>query len=353
MMLLMPPLSQAKDPEIWYDPIVHRDETTTASAGTDFWNMFDTPNTQWPKAQRHVKTLEISINSLIWWSNQRQGGIPNDAPTRRETFLDQPQYLPRMFKFVRDNHMALCICAEVVHGPKHLEGVDPHAAAVMEHICRQIQRDGGSVDYAGMDEPLCFGHYDKAGPQYSIDEFFDPAKGNVQASIAVIKKYFPNVKFVQAEPINAYNWVYTEEGAANYADEFAAWAAAFKQHTGSPITALHLDIWWPRPLKPVMRQFSEKVLRPQGILLGVMFNGDGHVKTDVEAIAAAKEHIRYWYAQGLPDPDQILMQDWFKHPTHNLPETDPTAFTSLVNWSTENVEEIKRVWEAIRRSPRP
>ena len=336
----MTTLAGAADPQIWYDPTCHWRNATPGSAGMDFWDLFATPNTQWPKAQRRVQVVEVMVNPpLMWWAYLRQGN--KATPAQREAYLDQPQYLPRLFKFLRDNQIALCVGFEAVHGPKHLEGVDPHAVEGVEKVCQQIQRDGGMVDYAGLDEPLCFGHYNEKGPRYSIEEFFDPAKGDVQASVAIIKKYFPKIKFVEAEPVNGYEWVYSEAGVTRYVDDFAAWAAAFKRHTGSPIAALQLDIWWPRPLKPVIRRLCDKVLRPQGIQLGVMFNGDGRVKTDAEAIAACKEHIRYWYAQGLPEPDQVLMQDWFAHPTNNLPETDPLAFTSMVNWFVENLAEIK------------
>ena len=216
----------------------------------------------------------------------RQG--QNATPAQREAYLDQPQYLPRLFTFLRNHHIVLCVGYEAVHGPRHLEGVDPRTAENVERICRQIHRDGGVVDYAGLDEPLCFGHYNEKGPRYSIEEVFDPTKGNLQGSVAVIKKYFPNVQFVEAEPINSYDWVYSEAGVTRYADDFAAWVAAFKQHTGSPLTALQLDIWWSRPLKPVIHRLCEKVLRPQGVLLGVMFNGDGRAKSDAEASAACK-----------------------------------------------------------------
>ncbi len=343
LLLLVPSWAHAKDPQIWYVPTCHWRNATPDSEGMDFWDLFATPNVHWRTAQSRVHVLEIMVDPpLMWWAYLRQGR--NATPAQREAYLDQPQYLPRLFTFLQDRHIALCMGFEVVHGPRHLEGVDPHAAENVERICRQIHRDGGVLDYAGLDEPLCFGHYNEKGPRYSIEEFFDRTKGNLQGSIATIKKYFPKVKFVEAEPINSYDWVYAEAGVARYADDFAAWTAAFKQHTGSPISALQLDIWWPRPLKPVVRRLCEKVLRPQGVLLGVMFNGDGRAKTDAEAIAACKEHIRYWHALGLPEPDQVLMQDWFEHPSKNLPETDATAFTSMINWYVDNISQIK--WAA-------
>lgn len=31
-------------------------------------------------------------------------------------------------------------------------------------------------------------------------------------------------------------------------------------------------------------------------------------------------------------PNQVTIQSWNRYPSHVLPETDPTALTSLVEW---------------------
>ena len=52
-MLVVPRSTQAEDPQIWYDPVCHWRNATPDAVDMDFWDMFATPNTQWPIEPRN------------------------------------------------------------------------------------------------------------------------------------------------------------------------------------------------------------------------------------------------------------------------------------------------------------
>jgi len=327
-----PPASYAGGQEIWLGARLGFRQTTPTSDPNDFWEMFATPNTKWPKAQKRVRVMEIGLVPMWWWAYAKMGLTTPDWG-KEQAYIDQPQYLPKVLRFLHDNHIKLAIGVEVVKGPKHLEGVDPHASVIIEAMCAQIKRDGGTVDYVDMDEPLCFGHYDNGGPGYSIDDLFAPDKGDIQESTNVVKKYFPHAAFIDTEPFTTtLPCQVGASGQPQYIEDNLRWVADWKKHVGSPISAMHVDLWWNESLRAMMPLVYNKVLAPSGIAFGVIYNGDNNSKTDEEEMAECRTHFQQWKNLALPAPDHIVIEGWYKHPVHNLPETDPGAFVSLVNW---------------------
>jgi hypothetical protein len=83
-------------------------------------------------------------------------------------------------------------------------------------------------------------------------------------------------------------------------------------------------------------QAAVAAIRPvaaqHGIPFGMVYNGFLTNETDSAWMTAAENHfVDYEVRGGNAAPDQVNFQSWNPHPTHVLPETDPTAFTYLID----------------------
>ena len=58
-------------------------------------------------------------------------------------------------------------------------------------------------------------------------------------------------------------------------------------------------------------------------------------------MAAVKASIVAWEQTVSERPMQVVIQSWTQFPSHVLPEDDPTASTSLVNWFCEHSTVVK------------
>jgi hypothetical protein len=121
--------------------------------------------------------------------------------------------------------------------------------------------------------------------------------------------------------------------------EMAAWFAAFRQATGLPIEAVALDLHW-RDIRPG-QTFEETTrravasFRPAGVRSGIIINAENRPgMTDAAWMEANRAHIRAVAAANL-GLDFITINTWQGHPTRNLPETDPTSYTSLIDYAAQ------------------
>ena len=107
-------------------------------------------------------------------------------------------------------------------------------------IAKRIQRLGGEVAYFAADEPLWFGH-SFAGKEGCRDPLPDAAKEAADAARS-FRSVFPNVKFIDIEPISNF-----EE--PDWIDMIVRWQSEFAHAFGEPFYALHLDVDWGNPGK--------------------------------------------------------------------------------------------------------
>ena len=75
-----------------------------------------------------------------------------------------------------------------------------------------------------------------------------------------------------------------------------------------------------------------QIVRAHGAKFGVIYNGDGNDKTNVEWTRHA-ERTAMAVEKGLGlKPDQVVFQSWMPNPTKMLPDTQEGTMTCLVNW---------------------
>ncbi len=210
---------------------------------------------------------------------------------------------------------------------KGIEGMDRSKDFAREVVdaLRKWRDAGGRLDYIIMDGPFYFGYYFTAKDcHYSIAE----VARRSAATFREIQKIYPAIKVMDAEgpgatPVDA--WL----------PDLQTWLNAFKSATGHPVDAFGMDFQWKDNWHTgydwvSALRVTTNFLHKQGIAAGLGINAydrdvtntqwmddnRGHLKTAIDANA------------GL---DFVIINSWMKYPERNLPESDPEAYTSLVN----------------------
>jgi hypothetical protein len=84
-----------------------------------------------------------------------------------------------------------------------------------------------------------------------------------------------------------------------------------------------------------MRETTE-ILHAEGVKAGIFLDAAGGPDvTDQSWMAKTHQNILDVVRTRLP-LDFVIIATWMHHPTRALPETDPLALTSLVNWYVEH-----------------
>ena len=212
-----------------------------------------------------------------------------------------------------------------------VEGISQDQDANREtiNIARIWHDAGGSLDYVVMDGPYYYGHYYAKDCNYSTAEVARRAA----ATLKGVMTYFPKVKVVDAE------------GPGTIADdvwltEMQAWFDAFRNASGRPIDAVALDLHWSDlrqgyTWEGTTRRASMR-FHSLGVKTGLFINAENRPGiTDAEWMEANRQHI-IEAARGKLGLDFVFINEWHGHPQRNLPETDPLAYTSLIDFTFQD-----------------
>jgi hypothetical protein len=296
-------------------------------------------------------------SNLVWFSPRQPGLVPifdgalerpwNDIAGRVNVLgvtegmvrALPDETLARLVQDLDRRHIALglgILPTNWWHEPPCGGGVegysDPGSA---NQTVAKLMKAGASVSLIEMDEPLWFGHYytGKNACRSSIE--------NVAERTAVIVKIytaaFPNVIVGDGEPFPAVS------SQPNWAADYAAWTAAFRKATGTPLAFLHQDVGWGDPrlntgsahdgsnaaaVAALVREVST-VARRNGLRVGMMYWGGGRAVSDAQWMDWARLHIREVEAAGI-DADLLRFVSWNPYPARTFPATDPNALASLI-----------------------
>jgi len=216
------------------------------------------------------------------------------------------------------------LCA--VNGMEGIDSKSKHFAGEILFAIKKWKLLGGRIDYIIMDSPFYFGYYVIAKDcHYSIAEVARRAA----ATLKEIRLLYPSVKVMDAEgpgamPINP--WLL----------DFQQWLQDFKVESGKPIDAVGMDFHWRDAWHTGYDWVSairttSAFLHKQGISAGLYINAEEQKNiTNVTWMSANREHLKTALkpSSGL---DFVYIASWGKFPDRNLPESDPTSYTSLVN----------------------
>ncbi|HYL98334.1 MAG TPA: hypothetical protein VEZ90_05215, partial [Blastocatellia bacterium] len=193
-------------------------------------------------------------------------------------------------------------------------------------------------------EPLFFGHY------YSGKNACKSSIPDVASRTAVIVKIytaaFPNAIVGDVEPFPAVS------SHPDWQADYASWLRAFHNATGTPLSFLNLDFNWGDPFLnkgndhsgsnaaaiAALARNAVSVARANGLRVGMIYWGGG--ATDQVWMRNARTHIDYVEASGI-HPDQAIFVSWNAAPARTLPESDPAALTSLIDYYFEHIDKTK------------
>jgi hypothetical protein len=186
---------------------------------------------------------------------------------------------------------------------------------------KRLKQLGIELTYVTLDEPLTYGHYynRKNACRYSIEE----VARRVAGEIAQIRQYYPDVRIVDVE---APQMTATPQWNA----DFPRWLKAYRDAAGAPFDAIVYDMVWSQAWQAVAAP-GIRVAHAAGMRAGIILDGSGPGGTDAEAAAAYKRNMQAVDASGLKF-DLVWVANWTRHPSRNLPQSDPDTLTSVLDW---------------------
>jgi beta-lactamase regulating signal transducer with metallopeptidase domain len=188
----------------------------------------------------------------------------------------------------------------------------------LEKILERIQRLGGDLKYAVMDDPFFFGHRFSVGLAACLEP---PARlaEQIAEKIRLVRTYFPDAQIGTADVV--------DESRA-WIDELAEWTDVYQKATGEPLAFFHADVAWShaaiRNLAPLAR-----ALKARHIPFGVIYNADDTAHSDETWIDSTRQHIAEIESTLGIRPYAAIFRSWAPYPSRLLPETRPGTLTNL------------------------
>ena len=252
-----------------------------------------------------VMNLFVPGNS---WSAVAPGQSGFGMDNAEAGFGTQSQ-LEEIFSYLQQNDIPLTIGAEMLNGA-NVEGCNG-GPAYETAVAARDKEFGGNLEYVAMDEPLYYGS-EYTGPGALELSIAENAK-EVAETADAIKVVFPNVQFVDTEPL---------PGTSN----IMQFAQDFLEDAGQPLAYVAVDMQWGNPnWKAALESLAES-LTAAGIGLQIDYHDDsattaaGWVQMEIESIAAV-------------ETDPILQSSvgvictWTEYPTNVLPDNNPCTLT--------------------------
>ncbi|MEO8656948.1 MAG: hypothetical protein ABI693_00675 [Bryobacteraceae bacterium] len=287
---------------VWFSPIVPAAWNQNIGSA-DYLNLF-VPDAPWATAASHVQVFKMYMQMFL--------------PSVPGSFSDET--LQQIFAYLKSHNIALAVeFGPLTPSAACGAGVEGFAGEVALQLATRIQQLGGNLQYIAMDEPFYFGRI-YTGPnacQWSPQEVAADAVQN----IAQIKSIFPNVIVGDIEPVPA---------TANWLSRYASCIDAWKAAAGSPLPFFHFDVDWNDDWRSNVESMRQE-LAQRSIPFGIIYNGWNTDQSDAAWVSDAENHYVDWEAKGGTIPGHVIFQSWYPYPDHVLPETDPTAFTYLID----------------------
>jgi hypothetical protein len=286
-----PPVHAEPAPKIMFSP------RSGMNSVADFMALFE-PDSPWQSAGSQISAFEVTGEVL------------------RSAEVD----LPRMLRGLRDRNIALGVGIGPLTGDgrcgKSVEGYSAYAQPLSD--AQRFKAAGAVIEYLGLDEPLYFGHT-YTGQNACHSSIVEIAE-DVAIKVKQIHSVYPGAPVGDVEPVGT--------GDSHWRVDLEQWIDAFRAATGQNLAFFRADIQWKKPWQAEMDSLRS-LLQRKGIALQVIYNGQGD--TDAEWTTSAVAHFEQYETDGRPPPDVAVIQSWTGHPTHALPEADPTTLSGVVN----------------------
>jgi hypothetical protein len=296
--------------EIWLSP--QTKEVSSATGHIDY-SLHDFPEILKPSApwqQAASRTAVVILPANVVWSYPDRAAVVH--------FFEIHDFKAGFSFGMLSNGGA---CPVGVEGISHDADFN-HEAVTVAKLWKEA---GGRLDIVAMDAPLGYGHFLEPRCRMSISE----VARRTAATLSGIRSYFPDVQIMDAEgtgPLENPAWF----------EMMDTWFTEFYHQSGQRISSVALDLHWKdvRPgnsLEDTSRR-AAAFFRARHVRTGLIINSNEHGSrvTDAQWMDANRLNITKATSLNL---DFLFIAGWMGHPRNNLPDSDPGAYTSLVNFA--------------------
>jgi hypothetical protein len=285
---------------VWFTPLPHSTQPTGVVGSTDYLSLFS-PTAPWQMAASHVQVFKIY-------------GVSD--------FSDSD--LTNIIANLKSRNIALALEWPVLSSSTCGAGIEGFGGSLLPTVQR-IQSLGGTLSYLAMEQPYEWGSlYQGANAcQWTALQ----VATNALVEVTQAKSVFPNLLVGDITAVPSFPYLGTSWPAL-----YGTWFDTWRSLTGAPLAFFHVDVDWPEANWQAAVAEIRSVVEQRGIPFGMVYNGFLTDESDSAWLGAAESHfVDYEVTSGYAPPDQVNFQSWNANPTHVLPETDPTAFTYLID----------------------
>lgn len=287
---------------VWFTPLPAALHPDGYFGATDYMSLFS-PTAPWQQAASHVQVLKLY-------------GVSNFSDTDLTTLLTN----------LKQRNIALALEWPVLTSSTCGIGIEGFGApGGLLAVAQRIQSLGGTLTYLAMLQPFQWGslYPGTSACQWTAQQ----VATNALAEVNQAKTVFPNLLVGDIMAVPAF-----QSAGSTWAQQYAAWFDTWRTFTGAPMAFFHVDVDWTTPNWQAAVATIRPLVEQRGIPFGMVYNGFLTDESDTAWMTAAENHlVDYEMTSGYAPPEQVNFQSWNPNPTHVLPETDPTAFTYLID----------------------
>lgn len=325
-------------PEIWFGPMQDHFDPAARVVSYDFHDFLKmiASDEGWIGAARASDALMFNSTHAV--EGFDHSGVPS---------------LARIANVLKNHRLRAAGAGPVIYtdgvcGKSGTEGISmDHDFAREIYFTSRVWKEAGlPMDFFVMDGPFGFGiNGDQINCHYTIDEVARRAA----TSMKKIRELYPNILVIDAEGCG-------RELPAQWLPQYKVFVKAFQKYYGAPIAFLDMDLhwidaWhtgyrWPNAANEIAKEVHK-----WGLKVSLIVNAeDGAWDVDLPLpeganptkpavteeywMAAVRKHIEIVKRDHIP-LDAIDLESWMRFPVENLPESDPSAFASLVMYADE------------------
>jgi hypothetical protein len=285
---------------VWFTPLPYTVQPDGIFGSTDYLSLFS-PTAPWQQAASHVQVFKI------------YGVVDN--------FSDAD--LTNLIANLKSRNIALALEWPVLSSSTCGAGLEGFGGSLLP-LVQRIQALGGTLSYLAMEQPFQWGslYQGSNACQWTAQQ----VATNALVEINQAQTVFPNLLVGDITAIPSFPYV------TNWVAQYGIWFDTWRSLTGAPLAFFHLDVNWTEPNWQAAIAAVRPAVEQRGIPFGIVYNGFLTDESDSAWMADAENHfVEYEVTSGYAPPEQVNFQSWNPNPTHVLPETDPTAFTYLID----------------------
>lgn len=293
---------------IWFHPAPAGMSPMGPIGSADFLSLFQA-NASWPNSMGRTRVMGLyagwvatasdqDLQTVVTFLNEHDMGIELEAPALQAT----------------------ASCGTGV------EGFVPYGQSLHDFTVTYLQRlksMSANLLFIKVDEPYFFGSV--------VPDPRSCHLSTLQVAVAVgeyaqlVRSIYPNVAVGDVEPVIVGPY------SPDVVTALRLWHDTYRAVTGAPFPFFIADPDYSNSAWPTLVKSLENATRQFGIAFGIIYIGDFYDVSDQQWTAKAIARFQTYEGASGGRPNYALFQSWEPHPQSCLPETDPSAFTSVID----------------------